>query len=351
MDIKPNIFKIATKELSQDAFITWLLRWSNPQIAHLDYELHKCGMDFLQLLIGTEHKLAEKQVVNTFAERQWKNIDVSVEIEFKDNSKLLLILENKIFAGEHSEQLLRYKENAQQWCEEHGFELSCTFLKIGSETGKVLKEIESKGYKVITRKEIMVCINPYKEIGHPLLSDYIDFLEGLQFRHEAYENIPPAQWDGIAWVGFFQFIESKMEVNMFHFVNNPAGGFWNLSLNWNYWGRYPVYMQIEQRKICFKIAVGEIETGLEEAKARMNYVQDTVHAELISFAKEKGESRIERPAVYVRRGAYRTIAVIRQENWMGADDQIINKESILLNLQWFTGLYNEFMKNLIPEKI
>lgn len=26
---KPNLFSIATKELSQDAFITWLLQWAD----------------------------------------------------------------------------------------------------------------------------------------------------------------------------------------------------------------------------------------------------------------------------------------------------------------------------------
>ena len=27
--MKPNLFSIATKELSQDAFITWLLQWAD----------------------------------------------------------------------------------------------------------------------------------------------------------------------------------------------------------------------------------------------------------------------------------------------------------------------------------
>ncbi len=28
--MKPNLFKIATKELSQGAFFTWLLQWADP---------------------------------------------------------------------------------------------------------------------------------------------------------------------------------------------------------------------------------------------------------------------------------------------------------------------------------
>ena len=29
--MKPNLFKYATSELSQDAFICWLLEWAKPQ--------------------------------------------------------------------------------------------------------------------------------------------------------------------------------------------------------------------------------------------------------------------------------------------------------------------------------
>ncbi len=41
---KPNIFKYATKELSQDAFIFWLLDHANPKYKNIDSQLKKCAL-------------------------------------------------------------------------------------------------------------------------------------------------------------------------------------------------------------------------------------------------------------------------------------------------------------------
>ena len=48
---KPNIFDISTKELSQDAFITWLILWADKEATQYDVELNKCGIDFVKELI------------------------------------------------------------------------------------------------------------------------------------------------------------------------------------------------------------------------------------------------------------------------------------------------------------
>ncbi len=37
---KPNLFSYATSELSQDAFIAWLLAWASPEYQTVDKELH-----------------------------------------------------------------------------------------------------------------------------------------------------------------------------------------------------------------------------------------------------------------------------------------------------------------------
>ena len=45
---RPNIFKIATKELSQDGFFTWLLKWADPTY---NTDLHDCAQKFVELLV------------------------------------------------------------------------------------------------------------------------------------------------------------------------------------------------------------------------------------------------------------------------------------------------------------
>lgn len=49
---KPNIFEIATSELSQDALITWLLQWADNKYSQINKNLHFCAVKFVRSLIG-----------------------------------------------------------------------------------------------------------------------------------------------------------------------------------------------------------------------------------------------------------------------------------------------------------
>ena len=44
---KPNLFSFATTELSQDAFIAWLLAWADTQYASADPQLHACARELI----------------------------------------------------------------------------------------------------------------------------------------------------------------------------------------------------------------------------------------------------------------------------------------------------------------
>lgn len=43
---KPNIFRLATKELSQDGFFTWLLQWADNNHKQHDQNLNETAKDF-----------------------------------------------------------------------------------------------------------------------------------------------------------------------------------------------------------------------------------------------------------------------------------------------------------------
>ena len=49
---KPNLFEFATKELSQDAFICWLLTWAHPRHRTDDEVLHRTGRALLEGLLA-----------------------------------------------------------------------------------------------------------------------------------------------------------------------------------------------------------------------------------------------------------------------------------------------------------
>ena len=149
---KPNIFEIATKELSQDAFITWLLKWADDSCKNLDEDLHQCGKEFVSTLIKKQNPNFSESINKVKAKRQKEKIDVWTEV----NDKYLIIIEDKINGGQHSDQLKRYKEIAEEWCQEHNKEKPiCIYLKTGNESEKSFKIAEEKGYSIFNRKDFI----------------------------------------------------------------------------------------------------------------------------------------------------------------------------------------------------
>lgn len=343
---KPNLFKIATKELSQDAFLTWLLQWSDPHFYKINRELQECGYSLLKLLVGSLLEQPTNTVLRVKAGRQWEGIDIWAKIYCENNQNILLIVEDKTFTSEHSGQLDRYKNNALKWCRDNDFELVCSFIKIGSEPQKVLKKITEKGFRVFDRNHLLNCLHSYKGINNSIINDFIDHLQSLEYAHQSFTFLPLKNWHGFSWVGFFQFVESRIDIHTWHFVNNPSGGFWNLCLTWRHWNDFPVYIQIEEHKICYKIALSEDETGLDIGKTKINEVQDFVHKLLMEYCDTNSFNDVKKPYPFVHRGNYRTIGVIEKDKWLDNGTGLLDKNWVLQNLNEQIQFYNSFIDHL-----
>ncbi|OBW43584.1 hypothetical protein AB670_00114 [Chryseobacterium sp. MOF25P] len=70
--MKPNIFDIATKELNQDAFITWLLQFADAQYQSADPKLNGCGKVFAKQLIKKQLISFDDQITKVEAEDNGK---------------------------------------------------------------------------------------------------------------------------------------------------------------------------------------------------------------------------------------------------------------------------------------
>ena len=70
----PNIFSFATKELSQDAFICWLLAWADK--AYEKNDLHLSGLAFMQAILK-KYDFENQPIIETIEiKRQCKKIDI-----------------------------------------------------------------------------------------------------------------------------------------------------------------------------------------------------------------------------------------------------------------------------------
>lgn len=67
---KPNIFNIATKELSQDAFITWLLLFGNVELEADYVELNKCSRELITTLLRKQYPDFDSMITSVEAKRQ-----------------------------------------------------------------------------------------------------------------------------------------------------------------------------------------------------------------------------------------------------------------------------------------
>jgi len=73
MKNKPNLFDYATSELSQDAFLTWLIQWADKDFQKIDASLNACAITFVRELLSVDNSYPIETIE---AGRQWNNIYV-----------------------------------------------------------------------------------------------------------------------------------------------------------------------------------------------------------------------------------------------------------------------------------
>lgn len=313
--------------MSQDGFFTWLLQWANPNCSKYDNELCLCAQEFAK-------KLVHKQVLTNFeikrvkTGRQWKNIDIWAEI----NDEFLIIIEDKTDTGEHSNQLETYKKNAEEWCNSENYKLVCIYLKTGSEAQSSLNEIKKKGFSIIDRSELIDFFSQHT-IQNDIYSDFVEKINSIELSEKSFETKMIKDWDDNSWKGFYQFLDLRLKVNKWEYVSNPAGGF--LGLWWHFleWKGYFVYLQIEQGNLCLKIGnVDENHSG----------VRNEWHSIIMSQAKKNNKSEIKKPQRFGS-GTWMTVAIVERKNWLGLDDNVIEKEKVIDKLKE----YEQFLKNCL----
>ncbi|MHA6248181.1 PD-(D/E)XK nuclease family protein [Pontibacter sp. CAU 1760] len=329
--MKPNIFNVATKELSQDAFFTWLLQWADDSNLVHDNELNLAAQNFVSLLISKQLDYS-KDVMKVIAGRQWNNIDIWAKV----NDEVLIIIEDKTFTGASSKQLETYKKFASEWCAKNNYQLVCVYLKTGSEAIVSLDEIEKRGYAVVTRTELEKFFNDHCSVKSDIFNDFKERVTALEKLNNSFETLPINDWSWNSWEGFYQYLQSQINVNGWRYVANPSGGFLGLWWHFKNWKEHSVYLQIEQGNLCFKIG---------EVFEKRNVARNEWYSKIMAHAKQNGRHEIVRPKRFGS-GTYMTVAVIERKNWLGNDDSVIELTEVVKTLKG----YELFLDNLLVQE-
>ncbi|MDE0158056.1 MAG: PD-(D/E)XK nuclease family protein [Gammaproteobacteria bacterium] len=308
-DISYNLFNYGYKELTQDAFICWLIKWAYYNGTKDEgLKIQKCGLDFVNALFAKHGKEAphplEPDKVKIW--QQDNSIDVLARI-----GKYVLLVEDKTGTKEHGKQLNDYYKKVLNEKTKAGKvnkeDILPIYLKTGNQPlGDKLRIEGSTEYKVFERKDFLDVIKPCYE-AHSIISDFYNHLMHKEEATNSYEkwrendneNKEINYWSSCE--GFFRELENHLVVinkdnSMVGFdeikntwkrswsngnlgvwgwdrVNNRSGGFFGF---WWYFKTVEscevdvaIYLQLEIKhdkpedgKLCFKVDAGELDKGL-----------------------------------------------------------------------------------------
>ena len=112
---------------------------------------------------------------------------------------------------------------------------------------------------------------------------------------------------------------------------NRSGGFLGAILNWYVADGIPLFMQIEQGKLCFKI--GEVHSDRGDIRNRF-------HNLLMNNATP--ELQLNRPGRFGS-GTYMTVAVVPGDVWLGAGNDLVDLDTVVTRL----NRYETWLKRVL----
>ena len=319
---KPNLFDYATSELSQDAFICWLAAWANPEYIATDIKLHQLAVKFLSECFKKHQIDFPESITNIKIEKQKDNIDVLITL----NDSYAILIEDKTFSKQHSDQLKRYLDKIQ--ISQKNLIPIPIYYKTGEQGS--WEEVKGSGFQIFNRNDLIELFDKV-QIDNPIFNDYLDKLLRLGDLFGSYKTEPKDKWCPEAWMGFYIELQNHLGGN-WDFVSNPLGGFLGFWWNFKKDQESDIYLQLEENKLCFKIAVAEKSIG--------DRVKKTWREKFISAGKKLGV-KIEKPD---RLGSGLTITTAVLKDYRVFDENGLNIRKTISLLKLAEEVVTEAMK-------
>lgn len=251
---QPNIFDYATSELSQDAFLCYMLTFGENlykdkysqqfDIAHSFLE--KCG-------IAKDEEICE-------VKKQYKNIDVLIV-----TASHLLIIEDKTYTNEHGNQIARYVSALKNDKLYSGRKIKVCYLK----TMDYVRDYKTPDENMLPQRD---CCSLRRKDMLELLKDnskcdlifesYYNSLDKIEGQIKNCDDNEITTWCAEKW---FRYLNSALDGHDFNivWVHNPKGAFYACYFDWENCGNGEKYKQIEihfsdkvtsEVKLCLKFS-------------------------------------------------------------------------------------------------
>jgi len=250
--MRPNLFSFATRELSQDAMLCWLLAWAHAPREQVDPALHRLGVHVVRRLIdlhptALQHPLADNFEVEV--RRQLLKIDVVAFV----GDQLMLVIEDKVGTKNHSDQLRRYRVAAEQKWKDR--QVLYFYVQTGDQCD--YEPVRRQGFAVVTRPMLLEILREGATLGirDAIFRDFLAHLETIEAAVQSWQHIPPNSWSRNAWRGFYMALRAELGQGGWNYVPNPAGGFMGFWWNVKEHPETTIYLQLKQAALEVKINV------------------------------------------------------------------------------------------------
>lgn len=274
MSEKPNIFSFATSELSQDAFIAWLLSWADQKYADIDPQLHRCGRKLVEAFFE-KHKKPMPEYSTAVVTRQVANIDVLCVLD----EQYVILIEDKTHTGAHSNQLERYLEEVIK----KGYspdKILPIYFKTGDQS--CYEAIHSKGYQPFLRQDFLTVLESGQGTSSDIFQSYLSHLQHLEDQIESYRTSKLNDWGWHAWIGFYKALKLQLGEGNWGYVPNQSGGFLGYWLGFHGIGHVQLANNQELR---FRISVND--ASQRSSLRRQWFKQIAQNSEAFGFKTKK----------------------------------------------------------------
>lgn len=319
--MKPNLFKWATSELSQDAFICWLIEWAKPE--HKGELLNQCASKLIEDISDIEPSTIE----NLDVKRQYKNIDILVVV----NENKAILIEDKVHTKNHGNQLLRYAELLGKEFEKEN--ISLVYFKTGDQSN--YREVEEKGYRTYKRSDFLSLLKSGEKEGikNEIFLDFLTYLNRIDDSVNSYQNLPISEWHWDSWKGFYIELQKQLKQGDWDYVPQKNGGFlgfwWNGNSKEFDDTKFEYYLQLEQSKLCFKL--------YPHNRERAREIRSFYRSLLYSKAEEHNIRIYQNGRI----GNYMTVAALSEDVRKTDENGIIDIEKTIQEIKRIQKMINE----------
>ncbi len=345
----PNLYGFATKELAQDATISYLLAWADPAYRESHPHLHTLGTELLRSLLQTQ-EVVLPPIETLCIKTQVDRIDIVVKINAGENG-VLLIIEDKVNTQERRNQIKEYKETAEEKYRGQYDRLVAVYFKTGNESKASLPNKKECGR--FMRRDLLDVLNKFQDTGNTIVDDFRTHLQNREDDTNRWESASYDEWKGgqRECEGFYAELEHRWDGCCgWGYIANPAGGF----LGWwsKYWpigtkDRYTLYIQIHNaQRLTVRLGSGK---AMDKVRAPFMYqVLDALNEEAFD------DIHIEKAGTFRGGGAAAVADVTFDEQgpWFAVDPNgVVNMDATIERLRRLEELLEKVATRLTEQGI